>query len=313
MTVKRPAFQFYPADWRKDAALQSCSLAAQGLWMNALCIAHECEPYGHLTINGQPMTVAQLGRLVGATAREAQALVDELLAAGAASRLPDGTLFSRRMVRDEEVRAKRAAGGVGGADHGAKGAAHGQKGGRPKKGRGVSEPPSNDANASGRGVSEPPIEPPPSSSASAEESPLSPFELEPSTSSDPPWLPADAWAGYLAMRRAKQRKAPFTDRARALVLASLERLKAEGQDVAAVLDQSVRNGWTDVYAVKAPMRANGSVGVVVAHPSSATPDEATMRRISEAHGGLAVERLPDGRYRCGVHYFRPDGRREVLA
>ena len=64
---------------RKDAALQSCSLAAQGLWMNALCIAHECEPYGHLTINGQPMTVAQLGRLVGATAREAQALVDELL------------------------------------------------------------------------------------------------------------------------------------------------------------------------------------------------------------------------------------------
>ena len=114
MTVKRPAFQFYPADWRKDAALQSCSLAAQGLWMNALCIAHECEPYGHLTINGQPMTVAQLGRLVGATAREAQALVDELLVAGAASRLPDGTLFSRRMVRDEEVRAKRAAGGVGG-------------------------------------------------------------------------------------------------------------------------------------------------------------------------------------------------------
>ena len=30
--MKRPAFQFYPSDWRKDMALQSCSVAARGLW-----------------------------------------------------------------------------------------------------------------------------------------------------------------------------------------------------------------------------------------------------------------------------------------
>lgn len=137
--MKRPAFQFYPADWRKDAALQSCSLAAQGLWVNALCIAHECEPYGHLTINGQPMTVAQLARLAGASVREAQALIDELLAAGVASRTEDGALFSRRMVRDEELRQRRvefgklgAEHGAKGAQYGAKGAAHGKKGGRPR-------------------------------------------------------------------------------------------------------------------------------------------------------------------------------------
>lgn len=62
--MKRPAFQFYPADWRKDVELQSCSMAAQGLWINAMCIAHECEPYGHLTINNKAMTPAQLGRQV---------------------------------------------------------------------------------------------------------------------------------------------------------------------------------------------------------------------------------------------------------
>lgn len=77
----------------------------------------------------------------------------------------------------------------------------------------------------------------------------------------------------------------------------------------------VLNGWAE-RATK--VAANGAAqpsrgGAVIAHPSSATVDEATMRRISDAHGGLAVERLPDGRYRCGVHYFRPDGRREVLA
>lgn len=77
----------------------------------------------------------------------------------------------------------------------------------------------------------------------------------------------------------------------------------------------VLNGWAE-RATK--VAANGAAqpsrnGAVIAHPSSATVDEATMRRISESNGGLAVERLPDGRYRCGVHYFRPDGRREVLA
>jgi len=30
---KRPAFQFYPGDWRRDTALQSVSLAARGLWI----------------------------------------------------------------------------------------------------------------------------------------------------------------------------------------------------------------------------------------------------------------------------------------
>jgi hypothetical protein len=158
--VKRPAFQFYPADWRKDVALQSCSLAAQGLWINALCIAHECEPYGHLTINATPMTVAQLGRQVGAGAKEVQALVDELLAAGVASKTEGGTLYSRRMVRDEDLRNLRAEGGKGGSEHGVKGAEHGAKGGRPRKGKGGFE-----------GGLETPLapdeKPPPSSSSSS--------------------------------------------------------------------------------------------------------------------------------------------------
>jgi hypothetical protein len=139
--MKRPAFQFYPADWRKDAALQSCSLAAQGLWVNLMCIAHECEPYGHLTINGTPMTAAQIARLVGLSAKEAQALLTELLDTGVASTTAHGVIFSRRMVRDEDIRNRRAAGGPAGADHGIKGAEHGPKGGRPKADKGGSETP----------------------------------------------------------------------------------------------------------------------------------------------------------------------------
>ncbi len=159
--MKRPAFQFYPADWRKDAALQSCSLAAQGLWVNMLCIAHECEPYGHLTINGRAMTEAQIARLVGVSLRECERAIAELVLAGVVSRTDEtadcgeGVFYSRRMVRDEDVRNRRAEGGKAGSEHGVKGAAHGAKGGRPAKVRGVSKPP---------------IEPPPSSSSSSSSS-----------------------------------------------------------------------------------------------------------------------------------------------
>lgn len=52
-------------------------------------------------------------------------------------------------------------------------------------------------------------------------------------------------------------------------------------------------------------------GGVVALPSAATPDEAILRGISERHGGESVTKLPDGRYRCGGRYFRPDGREEM--
>ena len=158
--MKRPAFQFYPADWRKDVELQSCSMAAQGLWINVLCIAHECEPYGHLTINGRPMTSAQLGRQVGLSPKECDVLLAELFDAGAIRRTPEGGYFSQRMVKDETLRSVRALGGKSGAEHGIKGADGGFKGGRPSNGKGgfkggLETPLSED------------LKPPPSSSSSS--------------------------------------------------------------------------------------------------------------------------------------------------
>jgi len=162
--MKRPSFQFYPADWRKDAALQSCCLQAQGLWINIMCIAHECEPYGHLVVNGKPMNQAQIGRLVGVSQKEAAALLLELEDAGVLSSADNGAIFSRRMVRDEEIRNARAAGGNNGAEHGKKGAEHGSKGGRPRKETGVKNPPSDNDET---GDKKPPLYTPPSSSSSS--------------------------------------------------------------------------------------------------------------------------------------------------
>lgn len=64
----------------------------------------------------------------------------------------------------------------------------------------------------------------------------------------PDWIDPTAWSEYLAMR--KKKRAPPTTRACELVVAELTKLKASGQDPNAVLDQSTRNSWTDVYALK---------------------------------------------------------------
>ena len=162
--MKRPAFQFYPADWRKDAGAQSCSIAARGLWLEMLCIMHECDPYGHLHINGRPVDAPQLARLVGITPRECNKLLAELETNAVFSRTDANTIYSRRMVRDEALREVRATGGGSGAEHGHKGGAHGSKGGRPKKDKGgynggLETPLTSET--------KPPLKPPPSSSSSS--------------------------------------------------------------------------------------------------------------------------------------------------
>lgn len=64
----------------------------------------------------------------------------------------------------------------------------------------------------------------------------------------PDWIPAEAWAGYVEMR--KKKRAVMTDRAVELRIADLSKLRDEGQDIGAVLDQSTANGWTDIYPLK---------------------------------------------------------------
>lgn len=130
---KRPSFQFYPGDWRTDPGLRLCSVAARGLWAEMLCLMHEGDPYGHLTIMGRPITPQALARLVGEGVDAVNEWLDELRSNDVFSATEDGVIFSRRMVRDDEVREKRAAGGEAGKSFGHLGGEHGAKGGRPRK------------------------------------------------------------------------------------------------------------------------------------------------------------------------------------
>lgn len=101
MGDRRPWMKWYPADWRADPRLRMCSYAARGLWTDLLSLMHEAEPYGHLLINGIAPSNKQIASLLGGSEREIKTLVAELEHAGVFSRTNDGTIYSRRMVRDK--------------------------------------------------------------------------------------------------------------------------------------------------------------------------------------------------------------------
>jgi hypothetical protein len=93
------------------------------------------------------------------------------------------------------------------------------------------------------------------------EKPQAAFEL-------PSWIDRAAWDGYAEMR--KRKRAPLTPRACTMVVRELDKLRSLGQEPADVLDQSTRNSWTDVYALKS--QANGKHGGAVSKLAPSATD-----------------------------------------
>jgi hypothetical protein len=108
--MKRPSFQFYPSDWLRDTALRSCSTGARGLWIDMICFMHEGSPYGYLKVADKVILPPNLARMVGETLEVVEGWLNELHEAGVYD-IDNGAIFSRRMIRDEELRQKRAEGG----------------------------------------------------------------------------------------------------------------------------------------------------------------------------------------------------------
>lgn len=124
--------KFYPADWRADAMLRLCSIAARGLWTEMMCIMHDAERYGSLLVNGRRIDKKQLAGLAGVSEKECTALLIELEGNGVFSRDDDGTIYSRRMRRDFEKAIKDKENGRGGGNPKLKGGVNPQDKGEDK-------------------------------------------------------------------------------------------------------------------------------------------------------------------------------------
>lgn len=95
--------KFFWQDWDNDKALNLCEPAAQALWMKMLVIAAAHDPVGYVAINGQALTAEDLKHLTGWHQYPIQNWLNQLQKNGVFSRDEDGTIFSRRMVRDAQM------------------------------------------------------------------------------------------------------------------------------------------------------------------------------------------------------------------
>lgn len=123
--MKRPAFQFYPAEWRNNAKLRRCTEGARGVWIDALCLFHDSDEYGVLR-----WPLQEIARALGVSAKWLRELSDRHVLKGSDTAVTayiftprhggkdgdpvtliaacDGPCwYSSRMVRDEWVRGRR--------------------------------------------------------------------------------------------------------------------------------------------------------------------------------------------------------------
>jgi len=116
--VRQPYFRFFPSDWRGDQDLRNCSLQARGLWVELMALMHTADPYGHLVIGGfryNVSNVAELATNVGCQPADFKRAFAELAKFHVFSIAEDGTIYSRRMVRDaEKAESDRLNGKTGG-------------------------------------------------------------------------------------------------------------------------------------------------------------------------------------------------------
>lgn len=130
---QQPWGKWFWGDWRKDARLRRCTFAARGLWADMLSLmGGECDRFGFLVMGGAPLDHGDLAGLLGGAPREIQKLLSELAQKGVFNRigdqnlppdvvallpddLPEGVVFSRRMIRDKaKAERDRQNGGRGG-------------------------------------------------------------------------------------------------------------------------------------------------------------------------------------------------------
>lgn len=75
--MKRPAFQFYPDNWRNNANLRRCSWAARGVWIEVMCLMHDSDRYGVLE-----WPLKEIAQALGCTTAPLKELVEKSVLKG---------------------------------------------------------------------------------------------------------------------------------------------------------------------------------------------------------------------------------------
>lgn len=75
----------------------------------------------------------------------------------------------------------------------------------------------------------------------------------------PDWLPQEAWDAYILMRKQMGKKHVATEYAQKLLIKKLDGMRLEGQNVEAVINESIMRGWTGLFAIKGAVLQHGGM------------------------------------------------------
>jgi hypothetical protein len=100
MSTTMPYVKWHGRDWLGDPMLRMVGPEVRGVWIDLLCAMMNADPYGHLAVNGSPMTDEQAARLTGVDIGTFKGILAQIESANISSRTDTGILYSRRLVRD---------------------------------------------------------------------------------------------------------------------------------------------------------------------------------------------------------------------
>ncbi len=108
--MNRPWFQFYSRDWLDNKELRRCSPESRSILADLMCLAHEGHDYGYLNDSVGSLTTEYMAARCAVPASKFQKCLAELIKNTRVHQDEKG-FFIPRMVSDEDIRTRRAAGG----------------------------------------------------------------------------------------------------------------------------------------------------------------------------------------------------------
>ena len=105
---------FYYGDWMKAPEIRALDLNVRMIWFEMLGIMWESTERGYLTINGKPVITPVITKILGVPITELENALKQMEQYNVFSKREDGAIYSRRMVRDEQIRLIKSKAGVEG-------------------------------------------------------------------------------------------------------------------------------------------------------------------------------------------------------
>lgn len=113
--MDRPWMKLHTRDWLDNKELRRCSPMSRAILADLMCLAHEGVPYGHLSDKVGPLSCEYMAARCVVSLRVFHKAIVELKTNDRIAQESD--LFIPRMVSDEDIRVRRAAGGSASIGH----------------------------------------------------------------------------------------------------------------------------------------------------------------------------------------------------